>query len=116
VAGSESEFSEICMMAWSAGVTFCIEGVAGMFGGSLRETTAMPFCTSCAAESMPRSREVMVIVRKPQVLLEVIESRPAMVENCRSSGAATEEARVSDSRPEGWPAPGWSDNRCSPDR
>ena len=31
----------------------------------------------------------------PSALVEVMESRPAMVENCFSSGVATEEAMVS---------------------
>src|SRR5258708_32709377 len=36
-----------------------------------------------------------VICVKPSVLIEVIESRPSMVENWRSSGVATAEAIVS---------------------
>ena len=32
---------------------------------------------------------------RPARSIEVIESRPAMVENCRSSGVATDEAMVS---------------------
>jgi hypothetical protein len=38
----------------------------------------------------------------PSVLVELMESRPAMVENSRSRGAATEEAMVSGEAPESW--------------
>ena len=37
----------------------------------------------------------MVIWVRPSALDDVIESMPAMVENCRSSGVATAEAMVS---------------------
>src|SRR6266849_891911 len=37
----------------------------------------------------------MVMLVEPTPLLEVMESMPAMVENCRSSGVATEDAMVS---------------------
>ena len=52
--------------------------------------------TSCAAASMLRERSNWsVICEPPSVLTEFIEERPAMVENCRSSGVATDEAMVS---------------------
>ena len=45
---------------------------------------------------MSRSRvNCSVICVTPSALVEVIESMPAMVENCFSSGVATEEAIVS---------------------
>ena len=56
----------------------------------------MAVCTSWAAASMFRSREncsVMFVL--PRVLDEVMESSPAMVENCFSSGVATAAAMVS---------------------
>ena len=57
---------------------------------------AMAACTSWAAASMLRFRtKVMVIDVAPEVLLELIESIPAMVENSFSSGVATVEAIVS---------------------
>ena len=53
-------------------------------------------CTSWAAASMLRLRvNCRVICVPPCVLMEDIVSRPAMVENCRSSGVATAEAIVS---------------------
>jgi hypothetical protein len=56
----------------------------------------MAACTSCAAASMSRSSaNCSVIAVLPSWLLEVIESMPAMVENSRSSGVATEAAMVS---------------------
>ena len=53
-------------------------------------------CTSCAAASMLRPRtncRVICVVSCP--LIEDIVSRPAMVENSRSSGSATLVAMVS---------------------
>ena len=45
---------------------------------------------------MLRSRVNWIVIWvMPSALVEVIESMPAMVENCRSSGVATEEAMVS---------------------
>ena len=52
--------------------------------------------TSWAAASMSRSRENWrVIWDTPSMLLEVIVSRPAIVENCFSRGVATDAAMVS---------------------
>ena len=67
-----------------------------MFGGSWRAAAAMADWTSCAAAS--RSRESVncrVIEVDPRLEAEVIESRPAIVENRRSSGVATAAAIVS---------------------
>ena len=56
----------------------------------------MAACTSCAAASMLRSSENwMVICEMPCALMDDMESTPAMVENCFSSGVATDEAIVS---------------------
>ena len=67
-----------------------------MFGGNCRAALAMAACTSCAAASMLRSSENwMVICETPWALTDDIESTPAMVENCFSSGVATAEAIVS---------------------
>ena len=67
-----------------------------MPGGSCGAAAAMADCTSCAAASMLRSSvNWMVIWVVPSALVEVIESMPAMVENCFSSGVATAEAMVS---------------------
>ena len=78
------------------GVDLLHVGGAGMLGGSLLSTAAMAFCTSCAAPSILRSStncRVMLVLPRP--LSEVMESRPGTVENCRSSGVATEAAMVS---------------------
>ena len=57
---------------------------------------AMAARTSWAAESMPRSRvNWSVIWVMPRALVDVIESRPWIVVNCRSSGVATVAAIVS---------------------
>ena len=56
--------------------------------------------TSCAAASILReSSNWMVMLVDPSELVEVIDSIPAIVENCFSSGVATEEAIVSGSAP-----------------
>ncbi len=67
-----------------------------MSGGSWRCAAAIAACTSWAAASRFRDRlNWRVIWLEPTPEVEFIESRPAMVENCRSSGVATEEAMVS---------------------
>jgi len=66
-----------------------------MFGGSWFEAAVIAAWTSCAAPSRFRLRlNCRVICVFPRALVEVSESRPAMVENCFSSGVATEEAIV----------------------
>jgi hypothetical protein len=56
----------------------------------------MAACTSCPAESMLRLRSNwMTIVVAPSALKEVSWLTPGICANCRSSGAATEEAMVS---------------------
>ena len=72
------------------------DGGVGMPGGSCGAAAAMAACTSWAAASMFRSRlNWIVIWVMPWALVEVIESMPAIVENCFSSGVATAEAMVS---------------------
>jgi len=64
--------------------------------GSERAAAAIADCTSCAAPSILRSSEnCRLIVVCPDVETDVIESMPAIVENCFSSGVATAEAIVS---------------------
>jgi hypothetical protein len=64
--------------------------------GSWRWAWEMAACTSCAAASMSRlSANCIEIEVPPWLLLEVIVSMPGMVENCFSSGVATELAIVS---------------------
>ncbi len=83
-------------MGWSAGFTLLKEGGRGMLGGSRPPALAMADSTSCAAASMLRSSvNWMVMEVLPSELEEFIESIPAMVENCFSSGVATEDAIVS---------------------
>ncbi len=67
-----------------------------MLGGSWEADLAIAACTSWAAASMSRERlNWRVIWLTPRALTEVMESTPAMVENCRSRGVATAEAMVS---------------------
>src|SRR5215472_3317841 len=67
-----------------------------MPGGKSGCAPAMAAWMSWAAASMLRSRvKTTVIWVSPSALVDVIESMPAMVENCRSSGVATAEAMVS---------------------
>src|SRR5213592_4625951 len=84
------------MTGESAGLTLLYDGGAGMFGGNCRAAAAMAAWTSCAAASSSRERlNCRVMLVEPRLEAEVIESRPAMVENCRSSGVATAAAIVS---------------------
>ena len=67
----------------------------------------MAACTSCAAPSILRLKSnCSVICVPPSELVDVIESMPAIVENCFSSGVATAEAIVSGFAP-GKMAPTW---------
>ena len=84
------------MMGWSPGLTLRKEGGVGMPGGSSGMASAMAVSTSTVAPSMSRLRSnCRVMLVEPWPLLEIIESRPAMVVNCRSSGVATADAMVS---------------------
>ena len=67
-----------------------------MPGGSSGMASAMAVSTSTVAPSISRLRSncrVMLVL--PWLDEEIIESRPAMVVNCRSSGVATADAMVS---------------------
>src|SRR5256884_6621894 len=67
-----------------------------MPGGRRGAAFAIIACTSWAAASIERSRlNWIVICVRPSALDEVIESMPAIVVNCFSSGVATAEAIVS---------------------
>jgi len=67
-----------------------------MPGGSSRWARAIIDCTSCAAASIERLRSNwMVMLVLPCELLELMELTPAIVENCFSSGVATDAAIVS---------------------
>ena len=84
------------MIGASAGLTLRCVGGVGIVDGSERAAAAIADCTSCAAASMLRSSEnCSVTVDRPSVDTDVIESMPAIVENCFSSGVATAEAIVS---------------------
>ncbi len=79
-----------------------------MFGGSCLAEAAIADWTSCAAASRLReSVNCSVICVEPSIEVEVIESSPAIVENWRSSGVATEAAIVSGEAP-GRVAETWS--------
>src|SRR6476646_4308135 len=88
------------MTGWSAGLTFWYDGGAGMSGGSWRPAAEIADCTSSAAPSRLRERlNWSVIWVEPCELVELMLSRPAIVENCRSSGVATDDAIVSGDAP-----------------
>jgi hypothetical protein len=71
-------------------------GGVGMSRGRSRDARAIAACTSCAALSMSRLRaNCSVICVEPWPLCDVMESMPAIVENCFSSTVATAEAMVS---------------------
>src|ERR1700716_2527567 len=95
-SGKVVDDSTIFMIGASAGFTLRCVGGVGIDGGSCRAAAAIADCTSCAAASMLRSSEnCMVIVACPSVEVDVMESTPAMVENCFSNGVATADAIVS---------------------
>src|SRR6266568_3596132 len=83
-------------MGRSAGFTFWKVGGEGRLGGSCRPAAEIAACTSWAAASRLRERSnCKVIAVAPRKLVEFIPVTPAIVENCRSSGVATEDAIVS---------------------
>ena len=76
------------------------DGADGMPAGRSGITAEMAVCTSTVALSMSRLRSncsVMFVL--PEPLRDVIESSPAIVVNCRSSGLATDDAIVPGSAP-----------------
>ena len=67
----------------------------GMAGGRSRAVAAIAELTSCAAASISRLRLNWIVTEVvPWPLTDVMESMPAMVENCFSSTVATAEAIV----------------------
>ena len=95
-AGSVVEFNDTCRMGLSAGFSLRVVGGFGIPGGSRRATDEIEFCTSAAAESISRSSENCKVRKVCERWLDdVMLSSPAIVENSRSSGAATDDAMVS---------------------
>ena len=87
-------------IGWSFGLFFRNDGGAVIVVGSIGMTAAIAVCTSTAALSILRPRSncsVMFVLPVP--LFDTIESMPAMVVICRSSGLATAEAIVFGSPP-----------------
>src|SRR5580698_6142796 len=83
-------------IGWAPGFTLRNDGGVGMPGGSRGIASAMAVSTSTVAPSISRSRlNCSVILVDPWLLEEIMESRPAIVVNCRSSGVATDDAMVS---------------------
>ena len=101
-SGSVGEFRPSISTGWSAGLTFCRDGGAGICGGSCRAAFAIIACTSWAAASILRLRSNWRVMEVASGLLaELIEVTPAIVANCFSSGSATLDAIVSGLAPEG---------------
>src|SRR6266567_8621800 len=91
-----SEFSDKNRIGLSAGLTLRRPGGVGISGGSCGKAAEIAVCTSCAAASILRLRlNCKVIEVEPCEFVELIESIPAIPENCRSSGVATDAAMVS---------------------
>src|SRR6266850_4630420 len=88
------------MMGMSDGLLLRKEGGLGMPGGSSGVASLMAVTTYTDAPSMLRVRSNWRVTWvAPSVLIEVIESRPAMALNCRSSTVATEDAMVDGDAP-----------------
>src|ERR1043165_2900244 len=84
----------------AGGLTLLSGAGARIVGDSCRAAAAIADCTSCAAASRLRERlNWRVMEVEPRKLAELMESRPAMVENCRASGVATDAAIVSGDAP-----------------
>src|ERR1019366_5272393 len=95
-SGSVGEVRARYRIGWSAGFTLVKVGGVGMPCGSTREACVMAACTSTAAPSSLRFRSnSSVICVLPSEFEDVIEFKPAMVENWFSSGVATADAMVS---------------------
>src|SRR5712692_146103 len=91
-----SELSDRKRIGLSAGLTLRRPGGVGMPGGSWGSAAEIAVCTSSAAASMLRLKlNCRVIEVEPCELFELIESIPAISENCLSSGVATDAAIVS---------------------
>src|ERR1700682_550054 len=95
-SGSTGEFKDMKRIGLSEGLDLRKLGGDGIPGGSCGNAAEMAVCTSCEAASMLRLRlNCRVIEVEPWELVELIESIPAIPENCRSSGVAIDEAIVS---------------------
>ena len=82
----------------SAGLTFRYEGGVGIPGGSCGEAAPIADWTSCAAASMSRDRSNWRVICVFPCRSSRTSRFPAIVENCFSSGVATEAAISSGSR------------------
>src|SRR5437660_11984853 len=92
------------MIGSSAGLVLRNDGADGIVDGRSGMTSAIAVCTSTAALSMSRPRSnCSVMLLLPVPLDEVIQSRPAIVVNWRSSGLATDDAIVVGSPPGRFP-------------
>src|ERR1700676_2651092 len=77
-------------IGWSAGFTLVKVGGVGMPGGNRREAWVISACTSTAAPSRLRLKSnSRVIWVEPSELVDVIDCKPAIMENWFSSGVAT---------------------------
>src|SRR6266581_9398777 len=95
-SGSTCELRDMKRIGLSAGFTLRRLGGVGISGGSGGRAAEIAVCTSCAAASMLRLKlNCRVIEVEPCEFVELIESIPAIPENCRSSGVATDAAMVS---------------------
>src|SRR5438093_12785858 len=95
-SGTVSDSKERNRIGWSAGFTLRNVGGVGLRAGRGDAACVMAVCTSRAAPSRWRLRlNWSVICVEPMAFVDVIESNPAIVENCRSSGVATADDMVS---------------------
>src|SRR5258708_29004934 len=89
------EVRKMVIIPKSPGLALRNEGGLGIPGGNSGIASAMAVSTSTVAPSMSRLRSnCRVMLVDPWPLLEIMESRPAMLVNCRSSGVATADAMV----------------------
>src|ERR1051325_275038 len=93
---STSEFNAKKRIGLSEGFDLRRLGGVGLAGGHCGKAPSIAVWTACAAASMLRLRlNCKVIEVEPCEFVELIESIPAMPENCLSSGVATDAAMVS---------------------
>src|ERR1041384_1443105 len=91
-----SELSAKNKIGLSEGFDLRRLGGVGISGGKCGSAAEIAVWTSCAAASILRLRlNCRVIEVEPCEFEELIESMPAMPENCLSSGVATDAAIVS---------------------
>src|SRR5262249_36975656 len=98
--GSVSDVMLMVMIGSLFGLFFRNDGADVIVGGRSGIAAAIAVWTSVVALSMSRPRSnCIVMLVLPVPLRDVIESRPAIVVNCRSSGLATDEDIVMGSPP-----------------